>query len=223
MRILSLQPLRGFATDLFRRGLATPSYANSVTELIGKTPMVRLRRVVQDVSPSTKVLLKLEMQNPGGSVKDRIALSMIEAAEKRGEISPERTTIVEATSGNTGIGLAMVAAAKGYKMIVVMPQLPSMFERYILVRKFGGQVHLTSVMKDDFRKTIDNMIQYSKDLCEKNQNYWSPTQFETDDNPPGDPERISPQSSSVPIAAGATTLAATLPPLSFAVMVVPLA
>ena len=98
-------------------------------------------------------------------------------------IAVRRTTIVEATSGNTGIGLAMVAAAKGYKMIVVMPQVPSMFERYILVRKFGGQVHLTSVMKDDFRKTIDNMIQYSKDLCEKNQNYWSPTQFETDDNP----------------------------------------
>lgn len=180
--IIMNMPIGRFAS-LFRRGLATPSYANSVTELIGKTPMVRLRRVVQDVSPSTKVLLKLEMQNPGGSVKDRIALSMIEAAEKRGEISPDRTTIVEATSGNTGIGLAMVAAAKGYKMIVVMPQVPSMFERYILVRKFGGQVHLTSVMKDDFRKTIDNMIQYSKDLCEKNQNYWSPTQFETDDNP----------------------------------------
>ena len=157
-----------------RRSLAA-GYVDSVTELIGTTPMVKLRRVVDGVDPSTKVLLKLEMQNPGGSVKDRIALSMIEEAEKRGEISPERTTIVEATSGNTGIGLAMVrslpavvppapllrsrvhlilpsqvAAAKGYKCIIVMPQVPSMYERYILVRKFGCEVHLTSVMQDDF-------------------------------------------------------------------------
>merc|ERR1719408_184337 len=122
--------------------------------------MVRLRRVVGE-NCEVKVFLKLEMQNPGGSVKDRIALSMIEEAEARGEIAPGRTTIVEATSGNTGIGLAMVAAAKGYKCIIVMPQVPSMYERYILVRKFGCQVHLTSVMQDDFPKTIANLIQYS--------------------------------------------------------------
>ena len=114
--------LRAAASSLARRARASglpptrhlaAGYVDSVTELIGTTPMVRLRRVVADVDPSTKVLVKLEMQNPGGSVKDRIALSMIEEAEKRGEIDPARTTIVEATSGNTGIGLAMVAAAKG--------------------------------------------------------------------------------------------------------------
>jgi len=116
-------------------------------------------------------------------VKDRIALTMIEEAEKRGEIDPSRTTIVEATSGNTGIGLAMVAAAKGYKCIIVMPQVPSMYERYILVRKFGCEVHLTSVMQDDFPKTISNLIGYSQELVANNENYWSPNQFETDDNP----------------------------------------
>ena len=164
------------------RGLAA-SYVDSVTDLIGVTPMVRLRRVVDGVDPSTKVLVKLEMQNPGGSVKDRIALSMIDEAEKRGEIDPARTTIVEATSGNTGIGLAMVAAAKGYKCIIVMPQVPSMYERYILARKFGADVHLTSVLEDDFPKTVANMIGYSRELVEKNADYWTPNQFETDDNP----------------------------------------
>jgi cysteine synthase A len=162
------------------RGLAT-GVVESVTELIGATPMVRLRRVVG--TDDVKVYVKLEMQNPGGSVKDRIALSMIEEAEKRGEIDPSRTTIVEATSGNTGIGLAMVAAAKGYKCIIVMPQVPSMYERYILVRKFGCQVHLTSVLQDDFPKTIANMIGYSRELVANNPDYWTPSQFDTDDNP----------------------------------------
>jgi len=164
-----------------RRTLA--GYVDNVTELIGSTPMVRLHKVVDGVDPSTKVLVKLEMQNPGGSVKDRIALSMIEEAEKRGEISPGKTTIVEATSGNTGIGLAMVAAAKGYKCIIVMPQVPSMYERYILVRKFGCEVHLTSVLQDDFPKTIANLIGYSTDLVKNNETYWTPSQFDSDDNP----------------------------------------
>lgn len=161
------------------RGLA--GRVESVTEIIGSTPMVRLRRVVGDAK--AKVYLKLEMQNPGGSVKDRIALSMIEEAEKRGDIDPARTTIVEATSGNTGIGLAMVAAAKGYKCIIVMPQVPSMYERYILVRKFGCDVHLTSVMQDNFPKTIENLIGYSTELVKKNPDYWTPSQFDSEDNP----------------------------------------
>jgi len=163
----------------------------SVTELIGSTPMVRLRRVVGDTT--AKVYVKLEMQNPGGSVKDRIALSMIEEAEKRGDIDPSRTTIVEATSGNTGIGLAMVAAAKGYKCIIVMPQVPSMYERYILVRKFGCEVHLTSVLQDDFPKTIANLIGYSRELVAKNKDYWTPNQFETDDNPLAHLEHTGPE------------------------------
>jgi len=85
-----------------------------MTEVIGSTPMVRLNKL-PGADCKAEVLVKLEMQNPGGSIKDRIALSMIEEAEARGEISPGRTTIVEGTSGNTGIGLAMVCAAKGYK------------------------------------------------------------------------------------------------------------
>jgi len=145
--------------------------------------MIRLHKVVEGVDPSTKVLVKMEMQNPGGSVKDRIALSMIEEAEKRGDISPGKTTIVEATSGNTGIGLAMVAAAKGYKCIIVMPQVPSMYERYILCRKFGCEVHLTSVLGEDFPKTIANMIGYANQLCEDNEDYWIPSQFTSEDNP----------------------------------------
>ena len=86
--------------------------ANNITELIGNTPLVRLRRVTEGAQ--AEVLAKLEFQNPGGSVKDRIALSMIEAAEAAGKLGPD-TIILEPTSGNTGIGLAMVAAAKGYR------------------------------------------------------------------------------------------------------------
>lgn len=156
-------------------------YANSVDELIGNTPMVKLNRVVGDCK--AKILVKLEMQNPGGSVKDRIALSMIEEAEKRGDIHPSRTTIVEATSGNTGIGLAMVAAAKGYKCIVCMPQVPSMYERYILCRKFGCSVHLTSVDQAVFDRTITNLLDYAKELVKNNPDHWSPGQFLSDDNP----------------------------------------
>lgn len=126
------------------------------------------------------------MQNPGGSIKDRIALSMIEEAERRGEISPERTTIVEGTSGNTGIGLAMVCAAKGYKCIIVMPQVPAMFERYIICRKFGAEVHLTSVIAGpdvDFAKNAENFLGYARQLVEDNEDYWTPLQFESEDNP----------------------------------------
>lgn len=174
---------------------SSSSYANSVTDLIGSTPMVRLQRLPgeEGVDPSTNILLKLEMQNPGGSVKDRIARSMIEEAEKRGEITPGKTTIVEATSGNTGIGLAMVAAAKGYKCIICMPQVPSMYERYILVRKFGAEVHLTSVMESDFPKTIANLIGYAKELVDTNPGYWAPDQFESDDNPLAHTQHTGPE------------------------------
>jgi cysteine synthase A len=97
--------------------------SSDVTDCIGSTPLVQLNRVIGPNCKAKRVLAKLEMQNPGGSVKDRIAKSMIEEAEARGEISPDKTTIVEYTSGNTGIGLAMVCAAKGYKCILVMPQV----------------------------------------------------------------------------------------------------
>jgi len=155
---------------------------NNIVDCIGKTPMVRLNRVTEGCV-AENVLVKLEMQNPGGSIKDRIALSMIEQAEKKGELIPGKSTIVEATSGNTGIGLAMVAAAKGYKCIICMPQVPSMYERYILCRKFGAEVHLTSVNQANFGGTIHNLLAYSKELCENNEDYWQANQFDNDDNP----------------------------------------
>jgi cysteine synthase A len=106
---------------------------------VGRTPMVRLGRLAPD---GAQVFGKLEMLNPGGSVKDRIGVSMIEAAEREGRIEPGRTTIVEATSGNTGIALAFVCAAKGYDLVLTLPQGMSR-EREGLLRLYGAQVHIT--------------------------------------------------------------------------------
>ena len=116
-----------------------------VTGAIGRTPLVQLdpsRLGFDSCAPGVRVLAKLEFQNPGGSVKDRIALQMIEAAERAGKIQPGVTTLVEATSGNTGIALAMVAASRGYRLIVTMSRLHAMTERYILIRAFGAEVAL---------------------------------------------------------------------------------
>ena len=110
--------------------------ANSISELIGQTPVVKLNRLVDE--NSADVYLKLEYMNPGSSVKDRIALAMIEAGEAAGTIKPG-DTIVEPTSGNTGIGLAMVAAAKGYRSLLVMPDTMSM-ERRNLLRAYGAEL-----------------------------------------------------------------------------------
>lgn len=164
------------------RGVA--GYAENVCDLIGHTPMVKLNRVLPETMHASKILLKLEMQNPGGSIKDRIALSMIVEAEKRGDIAPGKTTIVEATSGNTGIGLAMVAAARGYKCIIAMPQVPAMYERYVIDRKFGAEVHLVSVNQDNMEKSFDNMLGYARDLVAANPDtHWMPSQFVNVDNP----------------------------------------
>lgn len=140
----------------------------NVTELIGDTPLVRLNRIVPD--DAAEIYLKLEFQNPGASVKDRIAISMVEAAEKEGLLKPG-DTIIEPTSGNTGIGLAMVAAAKGYKAILVMPETMSM-ERRNLLRAYGAQLVLTPGPEG-----MKGAIKKAEELLEQNENYFMPQQF----------------------------------------------
>ncbi|HJV32233.1 MAG TPA: cysteine synthase A [Bacillales bacterium] len=147
--------------------------ANSVTELIGQTPIVRLNRLVEE--NSAEVYLKLEYFNPGSSVKDRIALAMIEAAEESGVIKPG-DTIIEPTSGNTGIGLAMVAAAKGYNAVFVMPETMSL-ERRNLLRAYGAELVLTPGPEG-----MKGAIAKAEELV-KEHGYFLPQQFQNKANP----------------------------------------
>ncbi|WP_276357764.1 cysteine synthase A [Cohnella caldifontis] len=146
----------------------------SVTDLIGDTPLVRLNRLVP--AGSAEIYVKLEYQNPGASVKDRIAVSMIEEAEKRGDIKPGVTTIVEPTSGNTGIGLAMVAAAKGYRAILVMPETMSL-ERRNLLRAYGAELVLTPGSEG-----MNGAVKKAEEIASQNKDYFMPQQFKNQDN-----------------------------------------
>ncbi|MBV5133722.1 cysteine synthase A [Staphylococcus epidermidis] len=144
-----------------------------VTQIIGNTPVVKLRNVVDD--DAADIYVKLEYQNPGGSVKDRIALAMIEKAEREGKIKPG-DTIVEPTSGNTGIGLAFVCAAKGYKAVFTMPETMSQ-ERRNLLKAYGAELVLTPGSE-----AMKGAIKKAKELKEEH-GYFEPQQFENSANP----------------------------------------
>jgi len=146
---------------------------NSIVDLVGRTPLVKLNRMTG--SEDADVYVKLEYFNPGSSVKDRIAVAMIQAAEKSGEIK-EGSTIIEPTSGNTGIGLAMIAAAKGYKSVLVMPDTMSS-ERRNLLRAYGADLVLTPGAEG-----MKGAIAKAEELSEKN-GWYMPQQFNNDANP----------------------------------------
>ncbi len=144
---------------------------NSILDLIGNTPHLKINKMFG----SSEVWTKLERQNPGASIKDRIALSMIEGAEKRGDLK-KGMTIIEPTSGNTGIGLAMVCAVKGYKLILVMPETMSI-ERRRVMAAYGATFELTPK-----EKGIKGSIERAKELHAADSNSWIPMQFDNADN-----------------------------------------
>jgi len=146
--------------------------ASDITQCVGDTPIVRLRRL----APTVELYGKLEAANPGGSVKDRIGVAMIEAAEREGRIEPGRTTIVEATSGNTGIALAMVCAARGYELVLTLPQGMSR-ERTALLRQYGARVELIESMGG-----MDEAVDRARELA-RDADVFLPDQFSNPANP----------------------------------------
>ena len=149
--------------------------AEDITQLIGNTPLVKLKRLSDETGAT--IVAKLESFNPGGSVKDRIGLSMIEAAEQAGAITPGVTTLVEPTSGNTGIALALVAAARGYKVLLTMPETMSL-ERRNLLRAYGAELVLTPG-SEGMKGAVARATQLASELP----NAFLPQQFENPANP----------------------------------------
>jgi len=150
---------------------------NSITETIGDTPLVRLARLPKEAGAKADILLKLEFFNPIASVKDRIGVAMIEALEKQGAITPGKSTLVEPTSGNTGIALAFVAAAKGYRLILVMPESMSI-ERRKMLALMGAQIELTEASKG-----MKGAIARAQEIVRGTPGAVIPQQFENPANP----------------------------------------
>ncbi len=153
----------------------TGSIPENLADLVGNTPIVRMSRLAPDCD--AELLAKLEAYNPAGSVKDRIGVSMIDVAEAEGRIEPGRNTIVESTSGNTGIALAFVCAAKGYDLILTMPQGMSR-ERENLLRLYGAEVVLVESMGG-----MDEAVQEARRICRERGDCWVPNQFSNPANP----------------------------------------
>ena len=147
----------------------------SVEELIGKTPLLELTRIEQSEGLCARITAKLEYVNPGGSIKDRVALNMINSAERDGRIKPG-ATIIEPTSGNTGIGLALIAAIRGYKAIIVMPETMSI-ERRKIIAAYGAEIVLT-----DGKSGMTGAIKKAEELAASIPNSFIPSQFENPAN-----------------------------------------
>lgn len=149
--------------------------AENILELIGNTPLVKINSL--NTLQNATILAKLESFNPANSIKDRVALNMIETAEKEGKLTKGKTLIIEPTSGNTGIGLALVCAIKGYKLILTMPETMSI-ERQLMVKAFGAEVVLT-----EGEKGMKGAIEKAQEIADKNPNSFIPQQFSNPANP----------------------------------------